>query len=375
MSNEICEQKRQKVRKVWDFSPDIGTPVLAACSGWLFYSMGVNAYDAYHDYKLLEKTVADFFKQYDFDCSTNSFANYAFPVVDTLGGGNYKIDRETGALSVLDNNFIFPEDYEEAAKDIYKFNKKAFARKFPNMTTEKFGKAMSLFLEFGQFSARNNAFWNDTVKLPLMYDSTRMIMPTLEILNASTRGIKDLSIDIRRHKEALKKYIDAYWDQMFSKSLAAAKLSPDTTHISDISTSMLVHSILNVKQFEELYWPQMKQVVDAAVECGYRYYVLSEAQFERFADFVRDVPKGTMLIYVEQDDLPEMRSKLPNIALAGGVPTTLLGYATPERVYEYTKELADKMGPGFAVAPDKVLAYANDAKKETLPAMISAVRN
>jgi len=119
----------------------------------------------------------------------------------------------------------------------------------------------------------------------------------------------------------------------------------------------------------------MKQVVDAAVECGYRYYVLSEAQFERFADFVRDVPKGTMLIYVEQDDLPEMRSKLPNIALAGGVPTTLLGYATPERVYEYTKELADKMGPGFAVAPDKVLAYANDAKKETLTAMISAVRN
>ena len=374
MSDEIWEQKRQRVRNVWDFSAETGTAVLAPCSGWLFHYMGVNAYDAYHDYKLLEKTVATLFKEFDFDCTTNSFANYAFPVVDSLGGGNYQIDRETGDLSVLDNSFIFPEDYEEASKDIYRFNKIAFSRKYPDMSTEKFGKAMSLFLEFGQFAGRNLAFWNDTVDLPLMYDSTRMIMPTLEILNASTRGIKDLSIDIRRHKEAIKKYIDAYWDQMFSKSLAAAKMSPDTTHISDISTSMLVHSILNIKQFDELYWPQMKQVVDAAVECGFKYYVLSEAQFARFSDFVSDVPRGTMLIYVEQDDLPELRAKLPNVALAGGIPTALLGYAAPEKVYEYTKELIDKMGLGFAVAPDKVLAYANDAKKETLTAMISAVR-
>ena len=56
MSDEIWEQKRQRVRNVWDFSAETGTAVLAPCSGWLFHYMGVNAYDAYHDYKLLEKT-------------------------------------------------------------------------------------------------------------------------------------------------------------------------------------------------------------------------------------------------------------------------------------------------------------------------------
>lgn len=372
MSDDLFYSRLKRARDVFDFKVEDRTPVLNCCSGWAFYDTNVNAWQAYHDYKLLEKTVVEFYSAYDFDCATNSFTNYAFPVLEELGNTNYELDKETGVLSVKDHSFIFPEDYIEASKDVVKFNKVAFQRKFPNTTTKKFAKAVSKFLEFGQFSGNGASMWKDKIHVPLMYNNAKMVMPSLEILNASTRGIKDLSLDLRRHKEELKTYLNGYWEQSALPTLKADCNQGPHNDVSDISTSMLAHSILNLKQFDEVYWPQQKQIVDAAIEHKLKYYVFCEAQFTRLADHFKDMPRGTFLVYVEQDDLRELRKVLPNAAVAGGIPTAILGYKSPEEVYEYTKALICDMGPGYFVGPDKVLAYKNDATRENLRAMIKA---
>jgi hypothetical protein len=81
------------------------------------------------------------------------------------------------------------------------------------------------------------------------------------------------------------------------------------------------------------------------------------------------------MILLEQDDIFEMRKKLPNVALAGGMKTSLLGYGTKEECVDYAKKLIDTLGEGFILSQDKMISFRNDIKRENLLAVHEFVRN
>ena len=367
-------ERRDRVRKAMAFEKTDHTPSVSTATGWQIYDSPYHFKEAYYDYKVLEKVITEYGLKYPFDCHFYGGTNYAFPVLDAFGGGSYKLDPQTGAMSVENHNYIFPEDYEEFAKDPLKSFRICFQRKFPDMTTEKFAKGVSEFLTFGQWARRAPVVFRDVIKAP--NTSGRNLMISLEYLNAGLRGIKDLSLDMRRHKQALLDYTDAHFKQAVLPTVQAlAKAPKSEEHVCDFGTAMLAHSFMNVKQFEEFYWPQLKTIIDLAVANNKTIFVFCENSMLRFKEFFQEVPKGTMILHLEDDDIREVRKAVPNICLAGGVPIEHMGSGTKEQCADDARRLIDDLGEGFVLGFTKIAAYKDDIKAENLSAVLDVCLN
>jgi len=75
---------------------------------------------------------------------------------------------------------------------------------------------------------------------------------------------------------------------------------------------------------------------------------------------------GDEMIQSEGDDIRECREKLPTIALAGGLPTSILGISSAQECLDYARRLVDDMGDGFVLCQNQMISYRNDCKRENL---------
>jgi hypothetical protein len=177
------------------------------------------------------------------------------------------------------------------------------------------------------------------------------------------------------HLKTLQAYLDtkhtlSVWVAALQASLAADQPAA----VAQFSLAFLAYSVLSTKQFEQFYWPYVKQVIDMAQAAGKVIGVMCESHMLRFAEFFEDIPKGTLFIQLEQDDVFEYRKRLPNIAFTSGMPTELLGHGTKQQCVDYAKRLIDELGPGFSLGTTKMMSYRDDAKRENLMAVCDFVR-
>jgi uroporphyrinogen-III decarboxylase len=140
-------------------------------------------------------------------------------------------------------------------------------------------------------------------------------------------------------------------------------------YIAPIQIGMLAHSILNEKQFEELYWPYMKKAIDFCAEKNIRILLYCEAEVLRLAEFLQEIPKGLAILQHEKDDIFELRKRLPNMALMGGMPLDVLGNASPKECVDHAKKLIDTLGDGFVLCQNKMGCTKNDINRENLLAV------
>lgn len=76
-----------------------------------------------------------------------------------------------------------------------------------------------------------------------------------------------------------------------------AALDLDTSaYVCDTYFPMLAHAILSPKQFEDIYWPQLKQIIDKVVEKDKTIYIFCESTMLRFKDF-SGYPKGHVILH------------------------------------------------------------------------------
>jgi hypothetical protein len=375
MGVDIFQEKLQLFRDAREFKKTKTAPVLANISGWAILESKYHFKEVYYNWRKLKEIYIEFGQRYDFDAYVMNGAIYNFPFLEALGGGAYMLHPETGAISVADRNLIFPEEYEEYAEDPNKFNRKAFARKYPNLTTPKFQQALEAVMDLGRYQATVDAeVFKKKIKRPLMNTLVANVMAPIEILNSGgLRGIKDLSIDLRRHREKMDIVFEACWQKTQHQSLLKNVQEDRSDYVCDMYTALLAHAFLSVKQFEQLYWPYLKQIIDATVQAGKTIFIFSESEMLRFCEFFQDIPKGAAILHVENDDIYEVRKKLPNICLAGGLPIEKLGYGTPQQCVDAAKKLIDDMGEGYILSTTKIAAYRDDIRRENLLALLDFV--
>jgi hypothetical protein len=352
-------------------------PISSTFFTWKYLDAGYDLNVALRDLDILEKVNLDFHETYQFDAYSDFGWRNSIRVSDALGGKFHYVDK-TGEYVIADDRVLIEADeYHEYMADPDAFYwSKAFKRYCKDdLTIAELNTAMMEFLAFGQFTTKMIDKCINQCGALITLTMSGLIMTPVEDLFNSIRGIKGLALDIRKNREALQEMLDFLWETKCQRSLEAGLTADWTGYATPLSTVFLGHSILSVKQFEELYWPYLKKIVDAAIAHNKPIYIFSESSFLRFAEFFEDIPKGIMLIHPEQDDIFEVRKRLPNIALAGGMPTSMLGHATPQECIDYAKRLIDELGEGYVFSQDKMISYRNDVKRENLLAVNDFVRN
>lgn len=341
--------------------------------------------EAMNDYSIMEKVVRQHQEKYGFDAIFEYGGRNAIRIPAALGGTSYIVNDEAGTVSYLDKALAEREELDELIADPKKFFwEKGMAKKYPcwadgTVKVNDVQKAVDEQMAFIKYHMGITKLMKDEYGVPLFTCPTNgFTYCGLDFLFNTIRGIRGLSLDMRKDPTKVEAAIDALNELYFNPGLEALRKSagPNPDYCFDYDITMLCHTILNPKQFERFLWPNLKAVLDLLAEKKLTVRLFFEGSSSRFWDYLKDYPKGIITMHPEQDDVFELRKQLPNCAILGGMPVSLLGNGTAKECVDYTKRLCDELGHdgGFILCQDKMVSFRNDAKPENVKAVCDFVR-
>jgi len=112
-------------------------------------------------------------------------------------------------------------------------------------------------------------------------------------------------------------------------------------------------AMVNRKIWDSLVWPYMKASAEQIIKYGRIAVMHLDHNWDRDIERFAELPAGKVILNTDgMTNLPRARKLLPNHALMGDVPPSLLTTGTPDQVRDYVNRLIDEVGPkGLFVCP------------------------
>lgn len=379
---ELYSYRVKLYRDAMSFKKPDRIPINANMFTWMFLDAGYSPTKAARSYDMINDSMIKFVKKYKVDGINYLNSGYRNPFVisDSLGGSDAYTDQNAESLNVIVEDLMYPDEYEEVLTQFPQWLYRKFLQKFPaakDFTVDRLMESMKIHDEF---------FANKTKSIQMMRDEYGITgelnfgyyMSAFEDLFSLYRGLKGVSMDLRRKKKEVEHYVEvtnAQRIEQFDAWAAAQKPGKDMTESFDAGTGILGHVLLNRKQFDMFYAPILEHTIRKTEELDKQFFMFSEGSWERFGDFFNQFKKGTLTMMVEEDNIYEIREKYPNICLIGGIDVSLLGNGTPDECVESVKKVIDDLGRdgGLILSPNKMISFENDCKAENLKAICDFV--
>ncbi|MCL1913173.1 MAG: hypothetical protein FWG10_04695 [Eubacteriaceae bacterium] len=372
------DKMQERIKLIQDtvaFKKTSRIPTFSNYWTYMIFDAGHKLGEALYDYDLLYDIIIKFHLKYEFDSYIYKGARNPMRVSDAVEGNRYLIDDEMGSLSYVDYPLMQEDEYPQLIEDPRKFYwsvllpRKNKALREPG-AFDAFAKSFAELEVYNAFVARVDKTYTEEFEIPQR--NAAMVPIPLETLFNYIRGIKATAIDIRRRPEQVDAACEAiakYANVQAAYERLAQPIPPN--YIFGGHVGMLSHSILNPKQFGKFFWPTIKNVYDECEKQGKPMMLFSEAQCTTFTDYFQDFKKGVVVIQPEQDDVFELRRRLPGVAIAGGLKSSILGVYSAQACVDYAKKLVNEVGAdgGLIMNTDKMMSYANDAKSENILAV------
>ncbi|MEG1107149.1 MAG: uroporphyrinogen decarboxylase family protein [Eubacterium sp.] len=379
-NNQLFKERIEIYKNAINFKKPSRIPIHSNAFSSKICESGYKLSEALFDYSIYKDVMRKYQLKYNCDSyQENGFRN-PMRIITALGGGNYIIDDEKNALNFTDSAISEPQDYALINNDLGRYIFETFIpRKYKELTKEKLMNGLKETALLCQYLDEIDVIMKDEFGLPAFSETPSTFMPLEYIVNGM-RGLVGTSRDLRRDKSALKDSLDVLYK--FFDPIGAMGRFPDGTSESALFDNALVmigHSILNPKQFEELYWPYLKEVVQFNADHGKKLFIFAEGNNERLYDFIKEFPKGTVALHLEMDDIFEAKKKIGDkVCLIGGFPQDLLMQGTPDACRDYAKRLIEELGGaegGYIFSTNKMLSFKSDVNEENLKAVHDFVRN
>jgi uroporphyrinogen-III decarboxylase len=183
------------------------------------------------------------------------------------------------------------------------------------------------------------------------------------------RGTHGIVMDMYRQPKKLHEAME----HQLKLTLAAIKNAP---MIGSPVCFMPLHkgddTFMSDKQFDEFYWPYLRQIFLAMIDEGLVPMPFAEGRYTRRLKQIADTPKSGVIWWFDQTDMAEAKKILGNVCcIIGNVPTSIVKTGTVEQVKEACKTLIETCAPGggYILAGG---ASIDKGKFENLKAMMEA---
>lgn len=176
------------------------------------------------------------------------------------------------------------------------------------------------------------------------------------------RGFKGSILDMRRRPEQFRAALDAIWNTMCDDFSDAGELPafPFFGHFPHIPAYM------SPKQFYEFYWPYEKIMFENIAKYGGKVILSAEGAWLGFMDGFRDIPKSSVILFVDEDDILEMNRVIGDWqVLGGGAKLAQTKFASKEENIDYAKKVIDECAPGggFIFSAEKRMICPGDVNQ------------
>ncbi len=130
---------------------------------------------------------------------------------------------------------------------------------------------------------------------------------------------------------------------------------------------------MSPEQYEKLYWKPLKKIILALADMGVTPVLYTEGKYYTRLQQLADVPKGKIIVHIEEADMVEAKRILGPVAcLSGNMPIYMLEHGTKQQVIDECKRLIDICAPGGGYIFDTNGSIDN-AKRENIEAMFDTV--
>lgn len=350
---------------------------------WKYYDAGMKLTDVLYNYDMIYDACEQFYQRYKVDFLYETGWRNPTKVTTALGhDNNYIIDDTNYSIAIRDQQFMADGEYDQLIANPTKYLWETFLpEKFSRFRDENnssvFGEFMGNYAEFGGLLGRIGGMAAEKYGMPALANPNAPVDfwgNGYEILFCVMRGMKKLSIDLRRMPDKVAAACEAldsvFAIPRFERGMAIGEPSLNT--VCDMNPVMLAHVILSPKQFERFYWPILQRCNTACKEKDMTSLLFVEGSGKRFWDCFRDLEKDHFAIICELDDVYEMKQELPNMTIGGGMSADLLGRGTPEECVAQTKKLVEDIGGEdhrYIFSTGKMLSFPKDCNRENLAAV------
>ena len=202
--------------------------------------------------------------------------------------------------------------------------------------------------------------------------------PTLtapfDMLSDALRGMRGIMLDVIRQPDKVLAAEDKVARIELEFALNAAKAIGATRAFLPLHRGS--DGFMSLKQFETLYWKQLKKILVALVENGLTPVVFYEGCWDKRLEYLAELPKGKTVGWFQASDIFRVKEILGDtMCIVGGMPNSLLKAGPVEEVRSHTQRLCETVGKngGFMMCtavgemagsdPEFVKAWA-DATRE-----------
>ena len=319
----------------------------------------------------------------DFDftvCDPIEPIGLTYPVKESICAGSmYRLNDDGNAVQIDPSliEIMKPDEYDAFNADtLHYLADVCLPRRYgilsPDMPKEeKFARLKQLDEVAARSGAFRRAVWDQTA----LVGSAHIFygMP-VDVIFDFLRNFTGIILDIRRQPQKLIEACEIL-EGYTIKDIKSAPVIPG----SSATCALHLAPFLKAKDFEKVYWPSFRRIIEATHECGHSSKLLFEKSWKHVFDFLDDLPVNSVCGYFEKEDGFENVCKRlgDHMIIAGGIETELLARGTVEENVNQIKRIIDEccQDGGVFLAPDLPMVYKVDGNPENYKAVMDTIRD
>lgn len=319
----------------------------------------------------------------DFEMDINLGVQWLSPQKSViLGSRNWMQNKGNGVMQHPELTVLMETEYDALIENPMKCIQNLVLPRLHenlNQTGMQSGAALlrALMFEKNQMEGFYSRLYDlsDEQDAPMYYGT--MFYAPFDLLADHLRGIRQISLDMRRRPEKVEQACEVLSDLMVHY---VEKTMPVPEEGFPFACSWVhLPPMINPKQFERFFWPTFQKVCNALVEKGYTLYLQFQGDYSegRYFNYYAKLPKGKIVIAVEHQNFETALEMMgdQNIISCSYPLHYLTNYST-EVCLEKAKELLDigMKHQRFYFGFNKPAFSVHDAEFEKLKAVLRFIR-
>ena len=164
-----------------------------------------------------------------------------------------------------------------------------------------------------------------------------------DMLTDFFRGLRGIMLDIYRRPDKLLAAQAALLPFLVESAVGMAQASGN--NLVFIPLHRGADGFMSIQQFEEFYWPGLKQLMLDLIDAGLTPFPFYEGTYDKRLEYLREMPKGKVVSWFDRTDLVKAKEIIGDVTcIVGGMPVSLLHSGTTEEIRAHTRQVIETVG-------------------------------
>jgi len=380
---QILDEKIGRLKATISLESHDRVPVIGHADFWpVRYSKKYTMQEAFYSIDVLAECYKEAFSEWNEWDAFDTILYALGPMLDATGSRRFNVPgRDISPHAEFqhpDLTLMDSEEYGRLIDDPIRFQiEEIIPRLCRRISPSNFSVSVASLAKaaifFGQWIGKAryySALWSSEYGIPPILKGTAIYMP-MDWIADKLRGFYHGLIDIKERTDVVQAACEALVPFLLHAGLSPA---PEGDYPL-LFNPQHVSPFISPKDYEKVYWPTFKKIMDHFVERGHRVWVFFEDNQEQHLERLQELPKGKIVAHLESTDLVKAKKALGGkLCIAGGMSAVLLAKGTPEEVKKKTISVLELFEdePGFIMTCDQAIPL--NAKPENIHAWLKTVK-